>query len=74
MAAMSYEDVLTSAQQLTTEEQARLIEDLQDAAWARDYEARKAAGQLTPAELDVLPWDEALEEIERERAARHTST
>ncbi len=74
MAAMSYEDVLTSAQQLTTEEQARLIEDPQDAAWARDYEARKAAGQLTLAEQDVLPWDEALEEIERQRAARHTST
>ena len=72
MAAMSYEDVLAGAQQLTMEEQARLIEDLRDAAWARDYEARKAAGQLTPAELDVLPWDEALEEIERERAARHT--
>ncbi len=32
MAPSSYEDVLASAQQLTTEEQARLIEDLQDAA------------------------------------------
>ncbi len=74
MATISYEDVLSSAQQLTTEEQARLIEDLQDAAWARDYEARKAAGRLTPDELDVLPWDEALEEIERERAARHSPT
>lgn len=71
MATTSYEDVLANAQQLTDEEQAQLIEDLQDAAWARDYEVRKAAGLLTPDELDVLPWDEALAEIERERATRH---
>ncbi len=74
MATISYDDVPSSSQQLTTDEQARLIEDLQDAAWARDYEARKVAGRLTPDELDVLPWDEAREEIERERAARHSPT
>ncbi len=40
VAISTYEDVLNSAQQLTDDEQARLIEDLQDSAWARDYEAR----------------------------------
>jgi len=70
VAISTYEDVLNSAQQLTDDEQARLIEDLQDSAWARDYEARKSSGQLTAEDLDPLPWDQALAEIERERAAR----
>ncbi len=55
VAISTYEDVLNSAQQLTDDEQARLIEDLQDSAWARDYEARKSSGQLTAEDLDPLP-------------------
>ncbi len=44
------------------------LEDLEDTEWARDYEVRKASGQLTPEELDTLPLDKARAEIDRERA------
>jgi hypothetical protein len=76
MATATFDAVLGLAQQLTPEEQARLVEQLisaledeEDAAWARDYEARRSAGQLTPDEADALPIDEAMTEIEREREA-----
>jgi len=42
------------------------LEDFEDAEWARDYELRKAAGQLTPDELETMPLDQAIAEIEAE--------
>ncbi len=74
MSRATYEQVLHDAAQLPLDEQQQLIEDLQDAAWARDYEARKAAGLLTPEERDPLPWDQARAEIECERAGQHVSS
>jgi len=65
MATATYEDALRVAQQLTIEEQAQLIEDLEDAADVAAYDAGKAAGG------DPLPLDEAIAEIERERQTLH---
>ena len=44
------------------------LEDYEDAEWAREYEARKAAGLLTPDERDTIPLDQAIAEIEAEWA------
>ena len=55
---LSYDELLASIQQLAPEDQTRLLEDLEDIAFARDYETRRATGDLTPDELDVLPFDE----------------
>ncbi len=46
-----------------------LLEDAEDEAWAADYERRKAAGQLTPDELETVPLDQAIAEIEAQWAA-----
>jgi len=54
-----------------------MVEALEDAAdrdFALDYAARKAHGQLTPDELDVLPLDQAIAEIEAVWAAREPGT
>ena len=45
------------------------LEDYEDAEWAREYEARKAAGLLTPDERDTIPLDQAIAEIEAEWSA-----
>ncbi len=66
---LSYDELLASIQQLAPEDQTRLLEDLEGIAFARDYETRRATGERTPDELDVLPFDEAIVEIECERAA-----
>lgn len=63
MASTTYEDALRIVRQLTPEEQARLIEELEDAADVAAYDAAKAVG------ADPLPLSEALAEIERERQA-----
>ncbi len=44
------------------------LEDYEDTEWARDYTERKAAGLLTPDELDVIPFEQAMAEIDAERA------
>ncbi len=58
MSTTIYEDVLRSAQQLSPEEQAQLIEDLQGAANVAADDAAKAAGE------DKLPLREAIEREE----------
>ena len=45
-------------------------EDAADRDFARDYEAREATGLLTPDELDVMPLDRVIAEIEAVWAAR----
>lgn len=45
-------------------------EDLEDEQEARDYQARKAAGLLTPDEAKRIPFDRAMEEIEAAWEAR----
>ena len=44
------------------------LEDLEDAEWAREYEARKAAGLRTTEERELIPLDQAIAEIEAEWA------
>ncbi len=53
----------------TFERMVELLEDAEDEAWAVDYARRKAAGQLTPDELETVPLDQAIAEIEAEWAA-----
>ena len=45
------------------------LEDYEDAEWARDYEARKAAGLLTPEESEMIPLEQAAAEIQAEWGA-----
>lgn len=73
MATASYDTVLAQARQLPPTELRRLVQDLvealedeEDAAWAREYEARKASGRLTPDEQEAIPLDQAIAEIERD--------
>ena len=42
------------------------LEDYEDAEWARDYEARKAAGLLTPEEREMIPLEQVTGEIQAE--------
>jgi hypothetical protein len=53
----------------TFEQIVEALEDAEDEAWAADYERRKAASQLTPDELETVPLDQAIAEIEAEWAA-----
>lgn len=55
MTKLTYEEVLSIAQQLTREEQDRLIGDLEDAANRTTYDAAEAARE------DALPGSEAQE-------------
>ena len=63
MATETFERITHEVEQLTPEEQARLMEYLEDLADVRAYDAAKAKPS------DTLTWDEAMAEIERERAA-----
>ncbi len=54
----------------TYREMLEALEDAADRDFALDYEAREAAGLLTPDELDVMPLDQAIAEIEAVWAAR----
>jgi|GEM_PF-6020876 len=40
------------------------VEDAEDVAWARDYEARKAAGVLTEDEQETIPIEEVIAEVQ----------
>jgi hypothetical protein len=48
----------------TFEHLIELLEDAEDEAWAADYERRKVAGLLAPDELETVPLDQAIVEIE----------
>ncbi|MBA3943462.1 MAG: hypothetical protein H0X37_02740 [Herpetosiphonaceae bacterium] len=54
----------------TYQEMVEALEDAADRNFALDYSARKAAGQLTPDELDVIPLDQAIAESEAVWAER----
>ena len=43
-------------------------EDREDARWVDDYEQRKAAGLLTPDELEAIPLEEVISKSEAERS------
>jgi hypothetical protein len=57
----------------TFERMVELLEDAEDEAWAADYARRKAAGQLTPDELETIPLDQAIAELEAQWAAEETT-
>ena len=57
----------------TYEQLIQRLEDYEDAADARDYEARERAGLLTPDEREVITLDQAMAEIEAECVASEQS-
>lgn len=59
----TYEAIAQGVEQLTPDEQERLMELLEDLADVRAYDAAIAEGG------DPVPWEQAKAEIERERAA-----
>ena len=63
MATETFERITHEVEQLTPEEQARLMEYLEDLADVRAADEAKAEGGQN------MPFREALAEIERERAA-----
>lgn len=62
MATATFDTITHDVEKLTPEEQARLMEYLEDLADVRAYDAAKAKPS------DTLTWAEAMAEIERERA------
>ncbi len=66
MTTATYEAALELAQRLTPEEQLQLIEALEDAADVAAYDAAKA--RIDAGEDEVIPFEQALAEIEAERA------
>jgi hypothetical protein len=68
MSLMSYEDVLRGAQQLTPEEQLRLIEDLEELADIAAYDAAKAAD-----DDEVIPIEQAIAEYEERQSRRRAA-
>ncbi|GAC1640760.1 MAG: hypothetical protein NVS4B8_08550 [Herpetosiphon sp.] len=63
MATATFDTIIQDVEKLTPEEQARLMEYLEDLADIRAADDAKAEGRET------LPFNEAIAEIERERAA-----
>ncbi len=66
MTTATYEAALELAQRLTPEEQLQLIEALEDAADVAAYDAAKA--RIDAGEDEVIPFEQALAEIEADRA------
>ena len=50
------------------------LEDYEDMEWAREYEARRRASQLKSDELEMIPFEQAMAEIDAEETvtAPHT--
>ncbi|HSH79777.1 MAG TPA: hypothetical protein VLA19_14730 [Herpetosiphonaceae bacterium] len=66
MTTATYDAALELAQRLSPEEQLQLIEALEDAADVAAYDAAKA--RIDAGEDEVIPFEQALAEIEAERA------
>lgn len=65
MAVTTYDQVLHDARQLAPEEQAQLIEELEDAADVRAFDAAQAA--LDAGEEEAIPFEQAMAEIDAHR-------
>ena len=68
MATETFERIAHAVEQLTPEEQARLMEYLEDLADARAYDVAKA--RLASGEDELIPLDQAIAESEAVWAQR----
>lgn len=67
MPTATYETIVQEVEQLTPEEQARLIEYLEELADIRAYDAVKAS--LAAGEDEIIPLDQAIAELEAKWAS-----